>query len=222
MVAQFMITWKPIIELEGKYEVSDNGIVRNVKTNHIKKQKLSSNKKYLQASFTKKGKSKFITIHRLMAWAFFGKQKKGIEVRHLNGDSLDNRIANLAYGSKSDNMQDSIRHGTFSMSEWHPCAKLTKEQVCEIYLSTEHYKEVAKKYKIHPFTVHKIKRRKVRKLDTEEIKNLKQKIDKKCKFNNLTEYELNIVKDKSISQRKAAQLISVPQRTIWRWRNKKI
>lgn len=36
----------------------------------------------------------------------------GFEVRHLNGDSLCNYLANLAYGTPSENRHDSVRHGT--------------------------------------------------------------------------------------------------------------
>src|SRR5262249_12949164 len=34
------------------------------------------------------------------------------EVRHLNGIRTDNRPENLAWGTKSENMQDAVRHGT--------------------------------------------------------------------------------------------------------------
>jgi hypothetical protein len=54
-----------------------------------------------------------ITVHRLVLSAFVGACPDGMECRHLNGNRLDNRIANLAWGTKSENVADRKRHGTF-------------------------------------------------------------------------------------------------------------
>lgn len=52
------------------------------------------------------------TIHSIMAETFLG-PSKGRQVRHLNGNSKDNRLENLAYDETGkQNMQDAIRHGT--------------------------------------------------------------------------------------------------------------
>ena len=124
-----------------EYEVSNIGNVRSYKNKIIKKQSLSSNGKYYFVVVSKDKKQKKISVHRLMMWAFIGIQGKGIEVRHKNGNGLDNKIENLCYGTKSENMQDAIKHGTFSMSSWHPCSKLSTKDIQEIYLSNDHYKE---------------------------------------------------------------------------------
>lgn len=171
--------WRYIPGYGLRYQVSSTGKVRQetrmvfygdhrsyrLEPARIKKQTVHNNK-YWKVTITDENKiSKQFTVHRLMAWAFLGPQEKGIEVRHINGDGFDNRLENICYGTKSDNMRDAIIHRTFSMSEWHPCAKLTKKQVKKIKESKEHYKDVAKKYDIHPFTVHKIRRNKARKHD---------------------------------------------------------
>jgi hypothetical protein len=52
-------------------------------------------------------------VHLLVCEAFHGLRPSPLhEVRHLNGDPLDNRAENLAWGTKKENAQDSIRHGT--------------------------------------------------------------------------------------------------------------
>lgn len=60
-----------------------------------------------------------VAVHALVAAAFIGPRPEGQEVRHLNGNPLDNRVQNLAYGTHSENMQDSLLHGT------HPSASKT-------------------------------------------------------------------------------------------------
>ncbi len=172
--------WRLIPEYNGLYSASSHGRIRSeerrifygdhrssrIGSSQIKKQTLSSNGKYYRVTLTANNdKPKQFTVHRLVAWAFIGKQDEGIEVRHINGNGLDNRPENLCYGTKSDNMRDAIEHRTFSMSDWHPCAKLTKQQVEYIRLSDKHYKDIAAELGIHPFTVHKIRRKAVRNHD---------------------------------------------------------
>lgn len=55
------------------------------------------------------GHSRLVT--HLVADAFLGPRPAGQVVRHLNGDYTDNRVANLAYGSQRENMQDCLQHG---------------------------------------------------------------------------------------------------------------
>lgn len=137
-----------------------------VEPRKIKKQS-AHHRKYFRVTLTnEQGKATQITVHRLMAWAFIGKQEKGVEVRHINGDCLDNRIENLCYGTKSDNMRDAIEHRTFSMSDWHPRAKLTKEQVQYIRTCGRNYRDLAFELDIHPNTIHKIRRYGVRNHDS--------------------------------------------------------
>lgn len=50
-------------------------------------------------------------VHVLVAAAFIGPCPCGEETRHWNGISSDNRLANLLYGTRSDNMRDRVRHG---------------------------------------------------------------------------------------------------------------
>ena len=170
--------WKPILEFDSVYSASSEGRLRKEacrvyygdhrgyreEPQKIKKLSLRPNSYYF-VTLSFNGTTHQLSVHRLVAWAFLGKQQKGMEVRHKDGNKLNNKASNLCYGTKSDNMRDAIEHRTFSMSDWHPCAKLTKEQVKEIRESKEYYKDIAKRFSIHPFTVHKIRRNKIRNHD---------------------------------------------------------
>lgn len=78
-------------------------------------------KGYRQVSLWRDGGGHSLFVHALVAQAFIGPRPEGLEVRHLNGDPLDNRPENLAYGTGSDNRADSIRHGTHHQARKTEC-----------------------------------------------------------------------------------------------------
>lgn len=59
----------------------------------------------------KDGKRVMKSVHLLVLAAHVGPLPQGKETRHINGDSLDNRLTNLVYGTKSENAHDTVRHG---------------------------------------------------------------------------------------------------------------
>jgi hypothetical protein len=50
-------------------------------------------------------------VHVLVAAAFLGPRPEGTQVRHLDGDPLNNAVENLAYGTPGENIADQVRHG---------------------------------------------------------------------------------------------------------------
>jgi len=76
----------------------------------------------------KAGKCYVKYIHRLVAHHFLG-PANGLVVRHLDGDILNNKLSNLAYGTQLDNMADARRHGTIAKGERLPQSKLTVRHV---------------------------------------------------------------------------------------------
>ena len=60
-------------------------------------------------------------VHWLVAFAFLGPRPDGLEVRHLNGDKLDARLVNLAYGTHADNNRDTVAHGNHNHARKTHC-----------------------------------------------------------------------------------------------------
>ena len=52
---------------------------------------------------TKDGVSKYFPIHKLVLAAFDGLPQQGRRVRHIDGNSLNNTLTNLAWGARSKN-----------------------------------------------------------------------------------------------------------------------
>lgn len=109
---------------EDSYEVSDHGRVRGVER-LVKSSRgyrklprallfgfYNKKTKYHCVSLSRNGKRKVVAIHALVAAVFIGPRPDGLEVRHLDGYSLNNYRSNLEYGTPSQNRYDSVRHGT--------------------------------------------------------------------------------------------------------------
>jgi len=92
--------------------------------------------------------------------AFFGPPPKGIQVRHLNGNPKDNRLENLAYGTRSDNAKDAIRHGTGACSRKNinNIFKITEHKAIQIAKDTRKTSIIAKEFNICKRHVTSIKR----------------------------------------------------------------
>jgi hypothetical protein len=80
------------------------------------------------------GKNHKCLVHRLVAEAFHGKAPAGMMVRHLDGNSFNNRADNLAWGTAKENAADSMAHGTaFITGQGRVEAVLTDEEVYDVW-----------------------------------------------------------------------------------------
>jgi len=64
--------------------------------------------------------------------AFSGPRPPGMQVRHLDGNGLNNHRSNLVYGTPAENMADKLAHGHDQRGVKHPHAKLNDAAVREI------------------------------------------------------------------------------------------
>lgn len=112
--------WLTVPSYEGAYEVSSVGRVRSLARLDgqnrrvpaaIKKSRLNHDG-YPVVTLSKDSRSQKCFVHMLVLAAFVGPRPDGLVTRHLNGDSEDNRIENLTYGTQADNLRDRVRHGT--------------------------------------------------------------------------------------------------------------
>ncbi|MEW6044989.1 MAG: DUF5131 family protein [Bacillota bacterium] len=131
--------WRAVLGYEGFYEVSDHGRVRRVgggtkgrRTPEGILRPRATRGGYYSVCLSLGAQVRQVRINRLVLEAFVGPPPSpDAEARHRNGDRTDNRIENLCWGSKKDNMADASRHGTAGV--WAKSqAKFTAEQVAEI------------------------------------------------------------------------------------------
>ncbi len=118
--------WKDIPGYVGKYQVSNLGRVKSLerkvrsinwytkkeffKTVHeriLKPAPSNSGHLYVVLGHGEAGKP----VHQLVMKAFVGEAPQGMEVRHLNGNPTDNRLENLQYGTRTENILDVFYQG---------------------------------------------------------------------------------------------------------------
>lgn len=118
-------TWRPVAGYELAYEVSDQGRVRSLDRHvecgggHRRSYTQLRRGRLLNASVTRSGymqvglgRSYHPLVHKLVLEAFVGPAPDGTQCCHGNGVRHDNRLANLRWGTVSDNAQDQLLHGT--------------------------------------------------------------------------------------------------------------
>jgi len=129
--------WADVPGFDGLYQVSSLGVVRSLPRStatgvlggRILKPHAERNG-YLRIALSRGGETTRYSVHRLVLLAFAGYPAEGLEARHLDGNRKNNHLSNLAWGSRSENAHDRVRHGTNSNNtgERHPNSRLTDGQ----------------------------------------------------------------------------------------------
>ena len=119
-----MELWTAIPGYDGFYEVSNFGNVRSL-TRFVpygrhkgmvykgKDLKQFISGKYLSVKLSHAGITKTAYTHELVLLAFEGERpamSERCEIRHLDGDKLNNKLSNLKYGTITENVADRKLH----------------------------------------------------------------------------------------------------------------
>lgn len=117
--------WIDIPGFVGYYQVSNRGRIRSVereisqvnggtiykrtmKSCIIRTQSLNSG--YQIVHLCVAGKRTALTVHSLVARAWLGEKPSGMEINHIDGTRSNNRVDNLEYVTRSENILHSFAH----------------------------------------------------------------------------------------------------------------
>jgi hypothetical protein len=169
--------WKDVIGYEGLYQVSNLGRVKKLpepkrkdKRGHIRGRDGCIRKPcmisggYHGINLSKNGTQKPFKIHRLVITHFKPNPTHLPQVNHIDCNKLNNRVDNLEWCTRKQNMEHAAKHGLLVAMKGttNPAAKLNESQVRAIRSSwgkipTEQLSEI---YHVSQTTIIEIKSRK--------------------------------------------------------------
>ncbi len=159
--------WKDIEGYEGDYQESNYGRTKSFKGKkpRILKPRISK-EGYLEVNLCKKGKSKSVRVHILVARSFVSNPENKPEVNHKDGIKFNCHESNLEYMTRSENIRHALNTGLQKLGFKRSNAKLTDEDVRYI---REHYKfrdkefnsiVLAEKFNVNPSIIRDVVQRK--------------------------------------------------------------
>ena len=121
------------LDPEDNYLISSDGQVKSTWFGKEKLLKLSTGDKgYLRFCYHKDGKQTCMYVHCCVAKVFLGdRSAEGLQVRHYDGNKLNNNRENLIWGTAQEDANDRIRLGTTArlQGEKNGQSKLKEEDI---------------------------------------------------------------------------------------------
>ena len=157
--------WRDAVGYEGLYQVS---IFSRVKSFYGRKPRILKHHisidGYVVVSLSKNATDRIFGVHALVARAFLDNPDNKPEVNHMDGDKAHSCVWNWEWATTGENARHAVLNGLRKSGSESPCAKLTAEQVREIlrlYIKGDSEfgcPGLAKKFNVHPTTIHGILR----------------------------------------------------------------
>jgi len=178
-MAEYRVTWRPVVGFEGIYEVrpgSDGGAVRRVQSPTARSyagkilKNVPGHAGYLKVNLWKPmtNKPRQARVHIILLEAFIGPQPPGAEGCHKDDDRLNNTFPNLYWGTRSANQLDAVanrrhrsitRPDTYRTGSASPRGKLNNAQVIRIRkqrLLGASVKDLASQFEVSLSTIERI------------------------------------------------------------------
>ena len=160
--------WADIPGIDGTYQVSDLGRVRSVPRTYTDKSGAyrTVRGKILTPKYKEDGhtqvdiSSGIVHVHKLVLLAFQGVCPEGQVRLHLNGIPDDNRLVNLRYGTRGENIRMDFQAGVRShRGAKNPKAKLSEDVVAAIRSSQAPTTELMSAYGVSRTSINDIRAR---------------------------------------------------------------
>ncbi len=104
-----MRMWVDVKGFEDKYQVNENGIVRNKISGKVLKNTPDNYNGYSHCNLYYNSKSNIKLVHRLVAEAFIPNPEGKSQVHHKDGNKLNNSVDNLEWVTPSEHGQKRLQ-----------------------------------------------------------------------------------------------------------------
>ena len=149
---------KDIYGYEGRYQVSDEGIIystpKDGKQPRILKQEITKHN-YRRVSLSKEGKVKRFSVHRLVLSTFTTNPQNKPQINHIDNDPSNNKLSNLEWCTAKENTAHSHNQGrrdttyiSGSMATKAKYEKTTKDKL-KVILGSRFIDTFMKKGRVH-------------------------------------------------------------------------
>ncbi|MBU1173702.1 MAG: HNH endonuclease [Proteobacteria bacterium] len=156
--------WRAAFGHDDWYDVSNMGRIRRTAggggatIGRVLKQSVT-NTGYYRVCLCINTKRSYEAVHRIVLSSFLGACPDGKQVNHIDGDKSNNRLENLEYVTRSENIRHSFDNGTRSQQgEKNTQSKLTEKHIHEIrqLLGKETQETIAAKFNVTRQTISKV------------------------------------------------------------------
>ena len=152
--------WRNVEGYYGEYLVSNLGRVKSMKLGRERVMVSSHTTGYAQLSLCSEGERRYVYVHDLVCYAFFGSKPDRFTVNHKDGNKTNNSVNNLEYVTYSCNNAHAYNSGFKSSGEKHYLAILTEDDVRSIrdrLSNKDKSVDIAEKYGVSSATISLIK-----------------------------------------------------------------
>ena len=125
------IVWKPILITNGKYSVSNTGLIKNNDTNRLRKLIVRKDKGYYRVPVVISGGPKDLSVHREVTKAFIPNPCNKPCINHIDGVKTNNVVSNLEWVTIKENTIHAYRIGLMNIKRCRQ-RKLSNEQIEQI------------------------------------------------------------------------------------------
>lgn len=146
--------WK-IMKENNKYEISNFGKIKTIKTQKIRKP-IISKKGYYQMIFYINKKPKSYFVHRLVANNFIDNPNNYEQINHKNENKLDNRVENLEWCNNKYNANYGTKTERMLKTKWNTFRKIIqKDKNNNVIKLWENIIEIQKETKYNKANIYK-------------------------------------------------------------------
>ena len=142
--------WRPIVGHEGFLSVSDFGRAKSEArtirkgdfTTRLPEKIRTPNPRAYKGGYptiggTINGTPYRIAIHCAVAEAFIGPRPEGYDVCHNDGNPENNRLSNLRYGTRTENIMDAVHQNTHHWAKKEECPRGHPYEPCNLVKSNK-------------------------------------------------------------------------------------